>query len=124
MADLEADPRFAIHTSVFLSNGAGLDFRGGVAMYVDDHSSNHGNPRRKIQRGVTIDGSRGRLIVSTGGLENQRCRLPVREGVRAALQIWWTFNDGEDGGDDEDGDNEDDEETSSDDGGEDVDDSD
>ena len=33
MADLEADPRFSIHTSVFLSNGAGGDYRGGVSLY-------------------------------------------------------------------------------------------
>ncbi|CAB9530321.1 expressed unknown protein [Seminavis robusta] len=89
IADMEADPRFAIHTSVFLSTGAGHDFRGGVSLFVDDHPSNS-NPRRKIQRGVTIDGSRGRLVVSTGGLENRRCRLPTREGIRAALQIWWS----------------------------------
>ena len=89
MADMEANPHFQFHTSIFLSNGAGRDFRGGVSMYVDDHPSN-ANPRRKIQRGVTIDGSRGRLVVSTGGLENRRCRLPTREGVRASLQIWWS----------------------------------
>ena len=88
MADMEADSRFNIHTSIFLSTGAGGDFRGGVSLYVDDHKSNS-NPRRKIQRGVTIDGSRGRLVVSTGGLENRRCRMPTREGVRASLQIWW-----------------------------------
>jgi hypothetical protein len=94
MSDLQADPRFAIHTSVFLSTGAGRDFGGGVALFVDDHPSN-ANPRRRIQRGITIDGSRGRLVVSTGGLENRRCRLPTRQGIRASLQIWWTC-DGDD----------------------------
>ena len=89
MSELEADPRFAILTTVFLSNGAGRDFRGGVSLYVDDHPSN-ANPWRKLQKGVTIDGSRGRVVVSTGGYENRRCRLPTRDGVRAALQIWWS----------------------------------
>ena len=95
MADLEANARFDIHTAVFLSNGAGRDFRGGVTLFVDDHPSN-ANPRRKIQRGITIDGSRGRLVVSTGGLENRRCRLPTREGIRATLQIWWSCHSGDD----------------------------
>ena len=90
MADLEADPRFAIHTTVFLTDGAGSErgYRGGVVLYVDNHRSNF-NPRHKVQRGVTIDGSRGRVIVSTGGLENRRCRLPTRAGLRTTLQIWW-----------------------------------
>ena len=88
MADMEADPRFAVHTTVFLSDGAGEEYRGGATLYVDHHPSNS-NPRRKIRRGVTIDGSLGRVVVSTGGLENRRCRLPTRAGVRAALQIWW-----------------------------------
>jgi hypothetical protein len=88
MADMEADPRFAVHTTVFLADGAGDHYRGGASLYVDHHPSNS-NPRRKIRRGVTIDGSQGRVVVSTGGLENRRCRLPTRAGVRAALQIWW-----------------------------------
>lgn len=88
LADMQADPRFIIHTMIFLADGSGSEFRGGEALYVDDHPSNS-NPRRKIRRGLAIDGARGRLVVSTGGLENRRCRLPIRAGVRAALQIWW-----------------------------------
>jgi hypothetical protein len=94
LADSEADPRFAIHTSVFLSEGAGEDYRGGVALYVDSDVSNT-KPRHKIRKGVSFDGSRGRVVVSTGGLENRRCRLPVRAGIRAALQIWWGVNNSE-----------------------------
>jgi hypothetical protein len=90
MADMDADPRFQIHTTVFLSDGAGQDYRGGTLLYVDDHPSNS-NPRQKIQRGIAIDGARGRLVVSTGGTENRRCRLPVRTGIRVALQIWWQW---------------------------------
>ena len=93
MSDMEADPNFSILTTVFLSTGGGVDFRGGVALYVDDHPSND-NPRRKLKKGVTIDGSRGRLVVSTGGYENRRCRLPTRRGIRASLQIWWNCEDG------------------------------
>jgi hypothetical protein len=89
MADLQADGRFAIHTSIFLSPGGGRYFSGGAMLYVDHHQSNS-NPRRKIRRGLSIDGSRGRLVVSTGGLENRRCRLPIRSNIRAVLQIWWT----------------------------------
>jgi hypothetical protein len=90
LADMQVDPSFSIQTTIFLSDGAGDDFRGGVALYVDNHPSNI-NPRKKIQRGVTIDGSRGRLVVSTGGLENRRCRLPTRAGIRASMQIWWSY---------------------------------
>jgi hypothetical protein len=89
LADMEVDPRFAIQTTVFLSEGGGQDFRGGAALYVD-----YGDQaRHKIRRGLVIDGSRGRVVVSTGGAENRRCRLPVRAGVRAALQIWWSCAD-------------------------------
>ena len=91
VADMEADASFAVQTSIFLSDGAGEDYWGGAALYVDNDPSNS-NPRKKIKRGMTIDGSRGRLIVSTGGLENRRCRLPTRAGIRAALQIWWKIN--------------------------------
>ena len=90
MGDLEADPRFHVHTLVFLSHGAGWDYQGGVALYADSHRSN-ANPRKKIRRGITVDGSRGRIVVSTGGLENRRCRMPTRAGIRAALQIWWSY---------------------------------
>ncbi len=89
LADLEADPSFSIQTIVFLSEGSGEDFHGGAALYVDNHPDNY-RPRRKIQRGLSIEGARGRVLVSTGGLENRRCRLPVRAGIRAALQIWWS----------------------------------
>jgi len=89
LADLQADARFAVQTTVFLSDGAGGQYRGGASLYVDYHASN-ADPRRKIRRGLTVDGTRGRVVVSTGGLENRRCRLPTRAGVRIALQIWWS----------------------------------
>lgn len=88
IADLEADPRFAIHTSVFLTDGAGTSYRGGATLYMDNHRSN-ANPKHRIRRGLTIDGSRGRVVVSTGGIENRRCRFPTRAGLRTVLQIWW-----------------------------------
>lgn len=88
MADLEADARFAIQTTVFLNDGAGVGYRGGVTLYTDDHWSNR-RPKHKIRRGVTIDGSMGRVYVSTGGVENRHCRLPTRAGLRPVLQIWW-----------------------------------
>ena len=88
MADLEADPRFAIHTFVFLGNGAGMEYRGGVTLFADNHVSNY-KPKHKMRRGVTIDGSKGRVVVSSGGIENRRCRMPTRAGLRTVLQIWW-----------------------------------
>jgi hypothetical protein len=88
MADLEADPRFAVHTSVFLTSGAGEHYRGGVTLFADNHHSNY-RPKHKIRRGVTIDGSLGRVVVASGGIENRRCRMPTRAGLRRVLQIWW-----------------------------------
>lgn len=88
--DLQADLRFCIQTSVFLTSGAGQDFQGGTSLFVDNHPSNFGNSNRPIARGISIDGSRGRVVVSTGGFENLRCRFPTRTGFRTVLQIWWS----------------------------------
>jgi len=87
--DLEADARFCIQSSLSLTSGAGEDYWGGTNLFVDNHPSNFANPRRRIARGVSIDGSRGRLVVSTGGFENLKCRFPTRAGFRTELQIWW-----------------------------------
>ena len=88
VSDLEANKNFAFHTSVYLSDGAGEDFSGGMSLFVDNHESNL-DPRKKIQRGVAIDGSQGRIVVNSGGEDNLRCRLPLRSGIRAELNIWW-----------------------------------
>ena len=87
--DMQADSRFCIQTSLFLTEGAGVDYWGGTNLFVDDHPSNSKSPSHRIARGLSIDGSKGRLIVSSGGLENLRCRFPTREGFRTVLQIWW-----------------------------------
>ena len=86
LSDLEANNNFGILTSIFLSGDE--DFSGGSSLYVDDHLDNV-NPRKKIKRGLLVDGSIGRITVSTGGIENRRCKLPTMEGIRAVLQIWW-----------------------------------
>jgi hypothetical protein len=88
MADLQADSRFCILTSIYLADGAGLDYRGGSTLFVDHHPSNE-NPKLRIQRGISIDGQQGRVVVSTGGIENLRCRFPTRSGRQIQLQIWW-----------------------------------
>lgn len=88
ISDKEVDPLFSLHTSIFLGTGAGKDYRGGSTLFMDDHVSNY-NHYDRVRRGVSIDGSRGRVVVSTSGLENRRCRLPVRAGLRTELQIWW-----------------------------------
>ena len=87
--DLQADSRFCIQSSIFLTDGAGQDHWGGTNLFVDDHPENFANPSRRIARGLSIDGSKGRLVVSTGGFENLRCRFPTRGGFRSVLQIWW-----------------------------------
>jgi hypothetical protein len=87
--DLQGDSRFCIRTSISLANGAGEDYRGGTNLFVDNHLSNYANPSRRIARGVSIDGSKGRIVVNTGGSENLQCRFPTRSGLRAELQIWW-----------------------------------
>jgi hypothetical protein len=94
MADMDASETFAVHTSIFLSHGAGVDYQGGALVYADSQNSGQGhkeNARRRIRKGISVDGSRGRIVVSTGGNENRRCRLPTRKGIRAVLQIWWNY---------------------------------
>lgn len=96
MADMDANFSFAVHTSVFLSHGAGVDYEGGAMLFADSLNPGQGrkeSPRRRIRKGITVDGSRGRIVVSTGGRENRRCRLPTRRGIRAVLQIWWDYLD-------------------------------
>jgi hypothetical protein len=88
MAERQADPRFCILTSIFLNDGAGKDYRGAATLFMDHHPSNS-NPRQPIQRGLTVDGESGRVVVSTGGFENLRCRFPTRSGRHEQLQIWW-----------------------------------
>lgn len=92
LSDMEIDPTFNVLTSVFLSEAGGQDYRGGATLYADSHRSNR-RPRTKMRRGLSIGVSKGRAVVSTGGSENLRCRLPIRSGVRAVLQIWWAAVD-------------------------------
>jgi hypothetical protein len=87
MADMEANSSFAIHTSIFLSNGAGADYQGGVFLYAT--MMKYKILENAFRRGLAIDGTRGRIVVSSGGRENRRCRLPTRAGIRSVLQIWW-----------------------------------
>ncbi len=87
--DLQDDSRFCIQTSLYLTSGAGEHYWGGTDLFVDDHPSNFASPKRKIARGVSIDGTMGRLVVSTGGFENLNCRFPTRAGFKSVLQIWW-----------------------------------
>ena len=66
MADQEADKRFF---NVYLSNGAGQDYRGGAALYVDDHPS-----KRCVmvsQWMVELAGLPFRLAVLSGVVECQ-----------------------------------------------------
>mmetsp|Transcript_2308 Transcript_2308/g.4955 ORF Transcript_2308/g.4955 Transcript_2308/m.4955 type:complete len:740 (-) Transcript_2308:154-2373(-) len=91
--DLEADSRFCIQSTIDLTSGAGEDYQGGTSLFVDNHPSNFGNPKRRIARGVSVDGSRGQIVVSTGGFENLKCRFPTRSGFRTVLQIWWDCED-------------------------------
>jgi len=92
ISDLEANDKFCVHTSIFLSGDS--DFSGGASFYIDDYPDNS-NPRKKIKRGLVVDGSVGRIIVSSGGFENRRCRFPTREGIRAVLQVWWNCAENE-----------------------------
>ena len=95
-SDLESRPDFSYHTSIFLAEkGPGGDFTGGTAFYIQEKEWNahqRWRSRYKIQNGLAIDGSRGRIIVATGGKENLHCSLPTKSGVSAVFQIWWDFN--------------------------------
>lgn len=82
MADREVDDKFHIHTSVLLSDSAS----DGMTLFVDEVED-------WVTRGLAVESTVGRVIVSTTGSENRRCRLPTRSGIRAALQIWWTLGD-------------------------------
>jgi hypothetical protein len=93
MTDIEADTSFAYHTMAFLSDGAGRHFLGGASLFVDDtdinlHSRFYHKRKRKIQRGLLVEGFRGRVVISSG--DQKRCALPTMEGIRVVLQIWWT----------------------------------
>ena len=88
LPELAINKSYAFQTTVFLSSGAGENFTGGNFLFVDDHESN-AHLKTKINRGVIIDGSKGRVVVNSGGDDNLRCKLPVRTGIRAVLQVWW-----------------------------------
>lgn len=90
MADFDASERFQVHTSIYLTE----DYTGGAMLFVDNDSSEGLKTiwkllrrGRKLQRGLAVAGRLGRVIVSSG--DNQRCMLPVQQGVRAVVQIWW-----------------------------------
>lgn len=87
---------YMLQTTVFMSEkGSGEDYTGGAAFFVQEKEWNvHRRWRRryKIQRGLAVDGSKGRVIVSSGGNENLHCYLPLKAGVRAALQVWWVVD--------------------------------
>jgi len=70
---MEANSNFAVHTSIFLSNGTGGDYQGGASLYVDNDAA----ASQLIGQGAES------LFLSYGG------RLPARAGIRAVLQIWW-----------------------------------
>lgn len=76
LADQQANDLFTLHTSVFLSEEESL------FLFVDEKD-------KLVTRGLAIEPSVGRVVVSTGGLENRRCRLPTYSGVAATLQLWW-----------------------------------
>lgn len=78
LADQQANPAFEIHTTVLLSE----EQSSGLLLYVDEM-------QKVVTRGLAIESAPGRIVVSTGGAENERCRLPPHSGVSASLQIWW-----------------------------------
>jgi hypothetical protein len=78
LADRQVDDRFRLHTTVFLSD----ESSDGLTLFVDEI-------RDVVTRGLAVESTVGRIVLSTTGRENRRCRLPSRSGVRAALQIWW-----------------------------------
>jgi hypothetical protein len=87
LADRQVDDTFRIHTTVFLSddelythNSGGGD---GLMLFVDEIKD-------VVTRGLAVESTVGRIVLSSTGRENKRCRLPIRSGVRAALQIWWS----------------------------------
>lgn len=84
---VQAGGPFHLYTAVSL-NDPSTTYRGGATLFVDHHHANS-NPKRRVQRGMSVDGSQGRVIVASGGPENLRCRLPTRSGLRVALEIWW-----------------------------------
>jgi hypothetical protein len=85
MADMEADPRFAVHTTCFLSDGAGEEYRGG-RLY--GPPSVQFEPASQDPSGCNALMGHGR-VVSTGGLENRRCRLPTAGVQERLCKIWW-----------------------------------
>jgi hypothetical protein len=79
LADRQVDNRFRLYTSVLLSD----ESSDGLTLFVDEMGD-------VVTRGLAVESTVGRIVLSTTGRENRRCRLPSRSGVRAALQIWWS----------------------------------
>jgi hypothetical protein len=96
VSDLELNPEYQVQTTIFLADkGSNEDYTGGTAFFIQEKEWNvHRRWRRryKVQRGLAVDGLKGRIIVSTGGYENLHCYLPLKAGVKAALQVWWTVS--------------------------------
>lgn len=105
MNDMAFSKDFEYLTSVFISGEK--DFSGGNMVFADydvtteeegekpgstNDSSENINNNNKLERGLVVDGSLGRTVISSGGLENKRCVLPIREGIRVVLQVWWKQN--------------------------------
>lgn len=84
LADRQVDDAFRIHTTVFLSDDELFTNSGdGLTLFVDEIKD-------VVTRGLAVESTVGRIVLSSTGHENRRCRLPTRSGVRAALQIWWS----------------------------------
>ncbi|GKZ01442.1 hypothetical protein MPSEU_001095000 [Mayamaea pseudoterrestris] len=93
LSDHQVDERLQLLTSIYLTD----DYSGGSMLFVDDTSDNckwwwwwrwRRTCRGPIRRGLAVIGQLGRVVVSSG--DNSRCQLPVRHGIRAILQVWWS----------------------------------
>lgn len=88
--DMDYNSTFKYHSMVYLTSGTNHYLGGSTLLTsIDDRNIFSKYFDRRIQEGLLIEPEQGRILVNSGGQENQRCRLPVVRGIRAVFQIWW-----------------------------------
>ncbi len=94
-SDFQASVSY-VYTAVIYLSTEGIEFEGGETVFVDRLAQ--GVDARGIltsggldavDAGDVVEPRKGRAVLFSGGLENMHCRMPVFDGTRSVLQLWW-----------------------------------